>query len=68
MMEFDIESIIAVVSTTASIVFAYLWFRRREVVSLAFEIANAYSDREITREELDLIIERLEAVINKSKK
>ena len=67
-MEANIESIMAVASTTASIVFAYLWFRRREVVSLASEIANAYSDKEITQEELDMIIERLEAVINKSKR
>jgi hypothetical protein len=67
-MEANIESIIAVVSTTASIVFAYLWFRRREVVSLAFEISKAYSDKKITQEELDDIIERLEAVINKSKR
>ena len=55
-MEASIESIWAVVSTSASIIFAYLWFRGREVVSLAFEIANAYSDKEITQEELDLII------------
>lgn len=67
-MEANIESIIAVVSTTASIVFAYLWFRRREVVSLAFEISKAYRDKKITQEELDDIIERLEAVINKSKR
>ena len=66
-MELNIESAWAVVSTTASIIFAYLWFRRREVVSLAFEIANAYSDKEITQEELDLILERLEAIVNKSK-
>lgn len=67
-MEASIESIWAVVSTTASIIFAYLWFRRREVVSLAFEISNAYSDKKITQEELDDIIKRLEAVINKSKR
>jgi hypothetical protein len=66
-MESNIEYVCAIVSTTASIIFAYLWFRRREVVSLAFEIANAYSDKEITQEELDMIIERLESVINKSK-
>ena len=67
-MELNIESAWVVVSTTASIIFAYLWFRRREVVSLAFEIANAYSDKEITQEELDLILERLEAIVNKSKR
>lgn len=67
-MEASIESIWAVVSTAVSIVFAYLWFRRREVVSLAFEISKAYSDKKITQEELDDIIERLEAVINKPKR
>ena len=66
-MELNIESAWAIVSTAVSIIFAYLWFRRREIVSLAFEISNAYSDKEITQEELDLIIEKLEAIINKSK-
>jgi len=67
-MELTLETIWAVVSTAASIVFAYLWFRRREIVSLAVEISNAYSDDEITEEEVELILERLEAVVNKSKR
>ena len=53
------------ISTVGMIVFAYVGYRQREIIELAIELIEAYSDKEISEEEYGMIINRLKAVICK---
>jgi 2-keto-4-pentenoate hydratase len=64
-MYIDIPTIIAALASVATVVYGYLFYRRSEVVDLAFEIIEAYEDKNVTEEEFGEIVERLKKVIYK---
>jgi len=55
----------AIVTTIGTAAFAYISYRRSEVMALAFEVVDAYSDKTITEEEYKLIVDKLKAVLYK---
>lgn len=61
----DLPTIWTGLTTIGAVLFAYLYYRRREIVDLTMEIIDAYSDSEVTEEEFDQIIEKAKKVLYK---
>lgn len=61
----DIWQIYSAVSTVAAVSFAYLWYRREEVVKLATDVYNAAKDKNVTEDEFQLVADDLGKVIFK---
>lgn len=55
----------AALTTIGAAVFAYLWYRRKEVVDLAVEVYEAAKDKTVTEEEFQKIADKLGKVLYK---
>jgi len=61
----DLITIWMGISTVGMIAFAYVGYRQREIIELAIELIEAYSDKEISEYEYGKIVDKLKAVIYK---
>lgn len=53
------------ISTVGMVVFGYLNYRKAEVMDLAFEVVEAYSDKKISEDEYKKIVDKLKLVLYK---
>jgi len=44
---------------------AWVWYRRGEILSTAIELRNAYKDNNVTEDEYQTILARMEAIFEK---
>jgi len=61
----ELITIYAIATTIGTVVFGYLSYRKAEVIALAIELVEAYSDKEISEYEYGKIVDKLKAVIYK---
>lgn len=61
----DYTTIYAVLTTIGTVAYGYLYYRRAEVLDLAMEIVDAYTDKAVTEEEYGKIVEKLKIVLYK---
>jgi hypothetical protein len=56
------------VSMIVNALFAWAWYRRKELISTVFELRRAWRDQQVSEEEYNNILAKLEAVFEKGEK
>jgi hypothetical protein len=61
----DINTALITLSVTLNIMAAWVWYRRGEILSTAIELRNAYKDNNVSEDEYQTILARMEAIFEK---